>query len=529
MEQHAPAPYAIMLLCSQQISDLRIITKNEVTTANMERGRSAHVIISSYVVRSKVARVLGKAEQQKEEDPKRVELAAGCTVFEEALLLLPAHFSVDSSHCEKGWASSNSGSSERSMSGQRTQTIASIALFCFWLIFRFILFISTSSSSPSSLDTFAKSAITVKELEISQSVPDLIVIDNAHRKKSGISVPAAVDAAKQQQQQLSQPPQNSQLPPPGPPKIYNKQQISGSETIQHGATLEHPSLRNKMRRYREANRKDDNEIPITQLLQSQATEKVKDKLSPYHQQFVDVIRYIEVPSGRDDVKRYAAMVRSKQLSDNRQITTNEYEPVTIRTWMTIVYSGTDIGNRAATQLSEVIASSPYDSMLFEVPGCTWWSSAEKPFEFVLVNQPSLKVFAEGNPDRYAFEEHFSKAQSCSSNGDGSPSVCSFPNLGRDATLISPLPQPNINDTTYSHLSSFIRNAPKEQISQFWKLAAKTYIDALKYKHERYNEHVGTWFSTNGMGVAWLHLRLDSVPKYYSYHPFTTLGKSMLSP
>jgi hypothetical protein len=168
-----------------------------------------------------------------------------------------------------------------------------------------------------------------------------------------------------------------------------------------------------------------------------------------------------------------------------------------------------------------------------VPGCTWWSSAEKPFEFALVNQPSLKVFAEGNTDRYAFEEHFAKAQSClsssSSNGDGSPSVCSFPNLGRDATLISPLPQPNINDTTYSHLSSFIRNAPKEQISQFWKLSAKTYIDELKYKHERYNEHVGTWFSTNGMGVAWLHLRLDSVPKYYSYHPFTTLGKSMMSP
>jgi hypothetical protein len=422
----------------------------------------------------------------------------------------------------------------RSMPGQRTQTIACTA-FCFWAIFRFILFFSTSSSS--SLDAFAQSAITVKELEISQSVPDLIAIDNITQKKKSSSnaVPAAVDATKQQQQptppqQLSQqqPQQNPQLPlQKPPPKLYNKQQISGSKTIQHGATLEHPSLRNKMRRYREANR-NDNDIPITQLLSQ--TEEEKDKLSPYHQQFVDVIKYVEIPSGRDDVKRYAAMVWSKQLSDNRQITTNDYEPVTIRTWMTIVYSGTDIGNRASSQLSEIIASSQFDSILFEVPGCTWWSSAGKPFESVLVNQPSLKVFAEGNPDRHAFEEHFAKAQSCSSNGDGSPpSVCSFPNLGRDATLISPLPQPNIDDTTYSHLSSFIRNAPKEQISQFWKLSAKTYIDELKYKHERYNEHVGTWFSTNGMGVAWLHLRLDSVPKYYSYHPFTTLGKSMMSP
>lgn len=35
--------------------------------------------------------------------------------------------------------------------------------------------------------------------------------------------------------------------------------------------------------------------------------------------------------------------------------------------------------------------------------------------------------------------------------------------------------------------------------------------------------VGTrpvWLSTAGAGVAWLHVRLDDRPKYYSYRPYT---------
>jgi hypothetical protein len=28
-----------------------------------------------------------------------------------------------------------------------------------------------------------------------------------------------------------------------------------------------------------------------------------------------------------------------------------------------------------------------------------------------------------------------------------------------------------------------------------------------------------WLSTAGDGIAWLHVRLDSRPKYYSYGPY----------
>ena len=29
----------------------------------------------------------------------------------------------------------------------------------------------------------------------------------------------------------------------------------------------------------------------------------------------------------------------------------------------------------------------------------------------------------------------------------------------------------------------------------------------------------TWLSTSGLGVYWLHVRLDSYPKYYTYRPY----------
>ncbi len=34
-------------------------------------------------------------------------------------------------------------------------------------------------------------------------------------------------------------------------------------------------------------------------------------------------------------------------------------------------------------------------------------------------------------------------------------------------------------------------------------------------------HTPLWLSTAGGGVAWLHVRLDSRPKYYGYSPYKT--------
>ena len=226
------------------------------------------------------------------------------------------------------------------------------------------------------------------------------------------------------------------------------------------------------------------------------------------------VEYVEVPSGREDAKRYIA-IQNNSLSKT---------PISIQEWMTLVSSHTPNGNLAASDLSNVIASSPYASILFETPGTSLKDSAVTPFEFVIVNRPALKLFAEGSPDREAFEEHFDGclkkyySNRHESKESGVPTCCFFANLGGDARLVSPLPQNEIDDIYFSHLAAFVRHASKDQISEFWRLGATQYLASLKEKRER-GSTGKTWFSTNGMGVAWLHLRLDSRPKYYSYDPF----------
>ncbi|KAL7488142.1 hypothetical protein ACHAW6_013740 [Cyclotella cf. meneghiniana] len=213
-----------------------------------------------------------------------------------------------------------------------------------------------------------------------------------------------------------------------------------------------------------------------------------------------MVTYREVPSGRADVRRFNSSV-------------------SVRSWMTLVASKSEQGIKAASELSEIISSSGYESILFETMGTSWDDSDSISFEFAMVNEPALKRFAERSPNRFAFDEHFSKCVNENSKhgeSDGAkvkPTVCSFENLGGDARLVSPLPQKNVDDANYSHLAAFVRNAPSNQVIEFWTLGAAQYLDVLKQRGGK------SWFSTNGMGVAWLHLRLDSRPKYYSYHPF----------
>jgi hypothetical protein len=95
-------------------------------------------------------------------------------------------------------------------------------------------------------------------------------------------------------------------------------------------------------------------------------------------------------------------------------------------------------------------------------------------------------------------------------------VVSFPNLGGDARLVVPTPQPGTPAPTYAHLARFCRQAPVAQLAALWRAVG---TEVLAW-------WAGTtaplWLSTSGLGVGWLHVRLDSRPKYYSYQPFRAL-------
>lgn len=124
---------------------------------------------------------------------------------------------------------------------------------------------------------------------------------------------------------------------------------------------------------------------------------------------------------------------------------------------------------------------------------------EEAYECTLVKSDFL---ASVKPDANTFNSYFTSKED----------VVTFPNLGGDAELIVPCP---ISDhAIYTQIGSFVRNAPDSQIQEFWKVVA---TEMLK--------QVGTeprWLSTSGLGVFWLHARIDSIPKYYQTNEYKTL-------
>jgi len=148
--------------------------------------------------------------------------------------------------------------------------------------------------------------------------------------------------------------------------------------------------------------------------------------------------------------------------------------------------------------SSVLADAPYSAYLWETPPIAQ-STSTRAFEFALVDSPQL---ARSIPDPDAFASHFE----ASDPGEG---VSVFPNLGGDALLVAPMPQAPL--IAYSHLAAFVRTGPAEQQHKFWQTVGSTFAARLGARP--------LWLSTNGLGVAWLHARLDTRPKYYTYEPY----------
>ena len=152
------------------------------------------------------------------------------------------------------------------------------------------------------------------------------------------------------------------------------------------------------------------------------------------------------------------------------------------------------------EFNALLASASYNAFRFETPVLSS-KTMDEAFEFVLINAPSLSG---GTADAHTFAEHFSSQEP----------IVKFKSLGADATLLAPSPVTSITSdlSCYKHLASFVRSAPVTQIDALWKMVG----NALQ------NNSGLLWFNTEGSGVAWLHIRLDTRPKYYGYSPYKVI-------
>ena len=86
---------------------------------------------------------------------------------------------------------------------------------------------------------------------------------------------------------------------------------------------------------------------------------------------------------------------------------------------------------------------------------------------------------------------------------GRRSATSFPNLGKNATLVSPADK----GKNFSHIGNFYKHASEAEMKDFWETVAKAVEKRIKLGESVY-------VSTHGTGVNWLHVRIEATPKYY---------------
>eukprot|EP00116_Pleurobrachia_bachei_P008870 sb/3469132/ len=152
-------------------------------------------------------------------------------------------------------------------------------------------------------------------------------------------------------------------------------------------------------------------------------------------------------------------------------------------------------------VKENVIVNNFAAVFWELPPISGEMGEEQGFEFIVANAPSLST---ARTDSRAFESHFN-----------SDTVVTFPNLGRDAVLVAPCPRSSTNPT---HLASFLRTAGTEQSNDLLVTIA---TEAEKWLATRPKEVL--WVSTSGLGVYYLHVRLDTRPKYYTHKEYKNPG------
>jgi hypothetical protein len=169
-------------------------------------------------------------------------------------------------------------------------------------------------------------------------------------------------------------------------------------------------------------------------------------------------------------------------------------PISFRSYLDLLERDEDFRRWYAA----LLGGSDYEAFFWEHPPiCN--ANIDSDAEFVLLESTTLAgLSADPKPFRPYFER----------DND----IVSFRSLGGDAFLIAPTPTEPL--AACAHLAAFVRDAPVAQVQNLWHETGKAVRENL---HDR-----NLWLSTSGLGVTWLHIRLDSDPKYYQHRPYAAM-------
>jgi len=152
----------------------------------------------------------------------------------------------------------------------------------------------------------------------------------------------------------------------------------------------------------------------------------------------------------------------------------------------------------ANWYTDCLADEKMEAYFWEHPPLTKRNIGSEA-EFVLIESEALAAL---RPDSSPFRPQLKEQP----DGD----VISFLNLGGDAFLV--VPRKRGPSKAYTHLAAFVRLAPREQVIALWR-------ETARLLRERLSAAAPLWLSTAGVGVPWLHIRIDGEPKYYHFEPY----------
>jgi len=147
---------------------------------------------------------------------------------------------------------------------------------------------------------------------------------------------------------------------------------------------------------------------------------------------------------------------------------------------------------------EVLTNCKFNEYYLEFNPVSYSTLDKRIFEFVLV-KTKICLNADFTP--------FNKFNINSNTND----IRVFPNLSNTSILISPCYNKLFNIQSYAHIGIFMKNFnTKQQIDLIYTMFS-VYITTLKSKPNDF-----MWLSTHGKGVGWLHIRIDTQPKYITW-------------
>ena len=152
---------------------------------------------------------------------------------------------------------------------------------------------------------------------------------------------------------------------------------------------------------------------------------------------------------------------------------------------------------------ELLQPTGYTDYLWEVIGTDQARWKQQPFECVLIKLPYRSAL-----DYTPFLEHLKPAVA------DQKVVIAFPSLSGDS-LVVPVPS-DLNNPAfpkYGHLADFIKHAPLKAKHELLRLMAH------EFEHVCQSSARPMYLSTNGLAVAWLHVRIEHTPKYYNHQPY----------